>query len=129
MLSNCIGDPTSPASFSDTLLIILSLVPPYTVIAVPFSAFDNEDASFTAVADVLIIKYVWCAFKFSGRSPSSLIILDPYSIDASYRVGFDVSEEIINSNDDSSLYDNAKGFTNFAAPGADRFKISVKLAK
>ena len=61
--------------------------------------------------------------------PSSLIILDPYSIDASYRVGFDVSEEIINSNDDSSLYDNAKGFTNFAAPGADRFKISVKLAK
>ena len=57
------------------------------------------------------------------------IILDPYSINPSYRVGFDVSEEIINSNDDSSLYDNAKGFTNFAAPGADRFKISVKLAK
>ena len=27
------------------------------------------------------------------------------------------------------MYDNAKGFTNFAAPGADRFKITVKLAK
>ena len=61
--------------------------------------------------------------------PSSLIILEPYSINPSYRVGFDISEEIINSNDDASLYDNAKGFTNFAAPGADRFKISVKLAK
>ena len=61
--------------------------------------------------------------------PSSLIILDPYSINPSYRVGFDISEEIINSNDDASLYDNAKGFTNFAAPGADRFKISVKLSK
>ena len=61
--------------------------------------------------------------------PSSLIILDPYSINPSYRVGFDISEEIINSNDDPSLYDNAKGFTNFAAPGADRFKISVKLSK
>ena len=60
---------------------------------------------------------------------SSLIILDPYNADPSYRVGFDVSEEVINSNDDDSLYDNAKGFTNFAAPGADRFKISVKLAK
>ena len=32
-------------------------------------------------------------------------------------------------NDDASLNDNAKGFTNYAAPGADRFKISVKLAK
>ena len=61
--------------------------------------------------------------------PSSLIVLDPYSINPSFRVGFDVSEEIINSNDDPSLYDNAKGFTNFAAPGADRFKISVKLSK
>ena len=27
------------------------------------------------------------------------------------------------------MYDNAKGFTNFAAPGADRFKVTVKLAK
>ena len=61
--------------------------------------------------------------------PSSLLILEPYSIEPSYRVGFDISEEIINSNDDASLYDNAKGFTNFAAPGADRFKISVKLSK
>ena len=60
---------------------------------------------------------------------SSLIILDPFSTTPSYRVGFDISEEVINSNDDPSLYDNAKGFTNFAAPGADRFKISVKLAK
>ena len=61
--------------------------------------------------------------------PSSSIILEPYSTTPSYRVGFDISEEVINSNDDPSLYDNAKGFTNFAAPGADRFKISVKLAK
>ena len=61
--------------------------------------------------------------------PTSLIILEPYNTQPSYRVGFQISEEIINANDDSSLYDNAQGFTNFAAPGADRFKISVQLAK
>ena len=59
----------------------------------------------------------------------SLIVLEPYSNKPSYRVGFEVLEEIINSNDDPSLNDNAKGFTNYAAPGADRFKISVKLSK
>ena len=59
----------------------------------------------------------------------SLIVLEPYSNKPSYRVGFDILEEVINSNDDPSLNDNAKGFTNYAAPGADRFKISVKLAK
>ena len=61
--------------------------------------------------------------------PTSLIILDPYSNSPSYRVGFEILEEVVNANDDSSLYDNAKGFTNFAAPGADRFKITVKLSK
>ena len=61
--------------------------------------------------------------------PTSLIVLEPYNNQPSYRVGFEISEQIINSNDDSSLYDNAKGFTNFAAPGADRFKISVQLSK
>ena len=57
------------------------------------------------------------------------IVLEPYDNKPSYRVGFQVIEEIVNANDDPSLFDNAKGFTNYAAPGADRFKISVKLAK
>ena len=55
--------------------------------------------------------------------------MDPYNNEPSFRVGFDVVEEIINSDEDESLNDNAKGFTNYSAPGADRLKISVKLAK
>ncbi len=39
--------------------------------------------------------------------PTSLIILEPYSIEPSYRVGFEILEEIVNANEDSSLYDNA----------------------
>ena len=61
--------------------------------------------------------------------PKTLIVLEPYSDLPSYRVGLDILEEVITANDDSSINDNAKGFTNYAAPGADRFKISVKLAK
>ena len=59
----------------------------------------------------------------------SLVVLEPYNNKPSYRVGFEVLEQVINANDDQSLNDNAKGFTNFAAPGADRFRISVKLTK
>ena len=61
--------------------------------------------------------------------PKSLIVLEPYSNKPSYRVGLEIVETIINANDDPSLNDNAKGFTNYAAPGADRFKITTKLAK
>ena len=59
----------------------------------------------------------------------STLVLDPYSNAPSYRVGLFISEEIITSDDDSSLNDNARGFSNFAAPGADRLKISTRLSK
>ena len=43
------------------------------------------------------------------------------------KVGLSVREEIINADEDASLNDNAQGFSNYAAPGADRLKISAVL--
>jgi hypothetical protein len=57
------------------------------------------------------------------------LVLDPFTNLVSYRVGLAIIEEIVKSEDDSSLYDNAKGFKNYAAPGADRLKIYTKLDK
>ena len=57
------------------------------------------------------------------------LVLDYYDNKPSYRVGLKISETTINAKDDNSLYDNAKGFTNYAAPGADRLKISLTLSK
>ena len=59
----------------------------------------------------------------------SLVILEPYSNTPTYRVGLNILEEIVTSSDDQSLTDNARGFSNFAAPGADRLKISTVLSK
>jgi len=57
------------------------------------------------------------------------IVLDAYTNDSSYRVGLNILEEIVTAKDDNTLYDNAKGFSNYAAPGADRLKISASLSK
>ena len=57
------------------------------------------------------------------------IILDYYNSKPSYRIGLSIDESIITAKDDNSLYDNAKGFTNYAAPGADRFSLAIKLDK
>jgi hypothetical protein len=65
---------------------------------------------------------------FVNVSPQT-IILDQYTNTPNYRIGFIVSEEIINSFDDGTLNDNAKGFNNFTAPGADRLKITAILDK
>ena len=57
------------------------------------------------------------------------IVLDPYTNNPSYRVGLNILEEIVTAKDDATLYDNARGFTNYAAPGADRLKVSTILSK
>jgi len=43
-------------------------------------------------------------------------------------VGFDISERIVTSSEDSSLLDNAQNFNNRNAPGADRLKITPVLS-
>lgn len=42
-------------------------------------------------------------------------------------VGFQTEESVIDSNEDSSILDNANGFNNFNAPGADRLKLVPSL--
>ena len=62
--------------------------------------------------------------------PDSTVILDQYSDEPSYRVGLSISEELVTASEEyNDLYDNARGFSNFAAPGADRLKISTTLIK
>ena len=57
------------------------------------------------------------------------IILDQYGTDPTYKVGLKVEERIVTADEDATLYDNAIGSTNFSAPGADRFKITLTLVK
>ena len=57
------------------------------------------------------------------------LILDQYTTTPNYRIGLLVDESVINSNIDEELNDNSQGFNNYAAPGADRLRISVSLFK
>ena len=57
------------------------------------------------------------------------LVLDQYSPTPSYRVGLLITEEIITADLDETLNDNSQGFNNYAAPGADRLKISARLSK
>jgi len=47
----------------------------------------------------------------------------------SFRVGFEVTESIVTPEEEPNLADNSQGSTNYAAPGAHRYRISVNLIK
>lgn len=57
------------------------------------------------------------------------LILDKYSTNASYRVGYNVIETVISDLDDSTLQDPAQGAYNYTAPGANRLKLNPILTK
>ena len=64
------------------------------------------------------------------KVPTDTIVLDQYSNSPSYKIGLAITEKIISASaTNSDLYDNAQGFSNEAAPGADRFSLDVKLTK
>jgi len=82
--------------------------------------------SFTGSAAVLSSGIYFIRGYFVDVS-SQTIVLDPYRNDVSFKVGLKINENIVTSDLDQSLTDNAAGFSNYTAPGADRLSISVQL--
>jgi hypothetical protein len=65
---------------------------------------------------------------FFSRVSPQLVVVSKYSNTSfSKSVGFYTEEDIIDSNEDTSLLDNATGTFNYAAPGADRLKLTPEL--
>jgi len=127
------GDDFTTAQFvSEESLVLLEENIVYSGITINFgntvATVSSGNSTFTGSA-VNLDKGVYFIRGMFIEVPNSVVILDPYSNLTSYRVGLTIQEELISSFDDSSLNDNAKGFSNYAAPGADRLKITAFLSK
>lgn len=63
------------------------------------------------------------------RNSEQLLVINKYYDQPSAKVGFKIVESLVTPEQDSSLYDNARGFSNFSAPGAHRLKIDLQLVR
>ncbi len=70
------------------------------------------------------IYYIDGYFVYTGNQSK---VISPYSTYTNARVGFEKEVVIITSDEDTSLLDNAGGYPNYNAPGADRLKINLVL--
>ena len=94
----------------------------------PFASCINSDS--TAIGSSASIgDGVYFIRGYFVNVISQTILLDFYTNTPSYRVGLEINESLINAKEDESLFDNAKGFSNYASPGADRLKITLTLTK
>lgn len=70
-------------------------------------------------------------FYYEGmfiESEAQKIVVSKYGETDALKIGFDFIQEVITAYDDNSLYDNALGYPNKTAQGADRYKVSLKLS-
>lgn len=84
--------------------------------------------NYTGNASIFTITegYVF-AKGFPVRFDTQTVILDKYTNKPSARVGFNISESIVTSNEDATLNDPAAGFPNYTAPGYHRVKLTANL--
>ena len=61
------------------------------------------------------------------RVDKQSLIVGKYSANTSIKIGYDIIEEIVQSGDEATLLDPAQGAYNYAAPGADRLKLTANL--
>lgn len=65
---------------------------------------------------------------YFSRVEEQLVIVEKYNnVPDQISVGFTTDEDIIDSNEDQSLLDNATGAPNYTAPGANRLQLKPKL--
>lgn len=89
----------------------------------------NDDANPTGNSSIFTINEgVIFVQGYFVQFPRQTIILEKYSSTPSKTIGFVIDEPLtIGSIQDQTLLDNAQGTFNFAAPGADRLVLSMKL--
>lgn len=99
-----------------------------TVESVP--SFANVATSGVGTGQVFSVSDgVYFYDGFFLKNSAQTIALSKYSTASNTRVGFEITESIVVSTQDTSLLDPAQDASNFQAPGADRYKIDLVLAK
>ena len=94
----------------------------------PFATTIASNAASTGAA-VKIQEGVYFIRGYFVTVPTQTLIVDQYDNKPSFRVGLFIEENMVSAFDDSTLFDNAAGFSNFAAPGADRFQLKTTLIR
>ena len=87
------------------------------------TAANGNGTAFSVTSGVIFTKGIFAYFD------NQTLILDKYNSLSNTIVGFEITESTVESTSDTSLLDPAVGASNYVAPGADRYKISLDLAK
>ena len=109
----------------ETITVLGTATQANTVSSSGASGVETAEANGSVISINSGVFYVGGYFTFKD---SESLVLEKYSSTPSYRVGIQITETIVDSDADSSLLDPAQGAYNYAAAGANRYKIALALS-
>ena len=65
---------------------------------------------------------------FFVQVPDQTAVVSPYSTVANVKIGLEISDDIVDSDVDTTLLDPAQSSFNYQAPGADRYQFNLSLS-
>lgn len=95
-----------------------------------FPSISSENVVFSSVGTTsyaTIDEGIFYAKGYFIYFPAQTVVLDKTTNKPNCKIGIQLYEEIVDSAEDATLFDNAIGSPNENAPGADRFKITAKF--
>tara|TARA_B100001142_G_scaffold131600_1_gene133157 strand:+ start:21511 stop:29064 length:7554 start_codon:yes stop_codon:yes gene_type:complete len=126
------GDDNSTDTFQDDEVLVTNTTISYatTFIAAGEGFANTISTNAAAIGSAFTLNQgVYFLRGYFVNVDSQILILDQYSTNSNYRIGLTVNEEVVSSDVDPTLNDNAQGYNNYTAPGADRLKITATLSK
>ena len=118
-----VAGPQTPFDDSSTFLLVTNK---YSV--VPLQHFTSTSTGSSGKGMLFhISEGVFYAKSNFVYCPEQTIVLGKYINTPSAVIGLSVTENIVDYIEDSTLLDPALGASNYLAPGADRYKISLEL--
>jgi hypothetical protein len=118
------GTSTSSSTFiaGDSLTIYDAISTDAITITVALSAAVPIGVGYGVTIDEGVVYQA----GFFNRTAKQFLVITKYNNQPdNLSVGFDTTFDIVTADDDASLYNNANGFTNFNAPGADRLRSNA----
>lgn len=105
---------------------------PSSIISINPDTFETSRIDSPAMGFASAVKVetgIYFVNGFFVQNEDQVLVVDKYYSQPSCKIGFTISEEIVTPEKDTTLYDNARGFSNFSAPGAHRLEINLSLVK
>lgn len=125
------GDSSDEFTFrqGETLEVVDGVNTPLLYVGTDGNVLPTSSPAMGYASAVKVEEGIYFINGYFVRNDEQLLIINKYNNAPSAKVGFTILEEFVTPEEDSTLYDNSRGSSNFASPGAHRLKISLDLKK